>query len=74
MLIILSQEGNGELIYYERPDFDGPKISNYSKTMIADPTSLKQVLAMALGVKGYVKVIIIYTDYLSSNSLQPKCY
>ncbi len=53
--MFIFQEGNGELIYYERPDENGPKVSNYSKTMVSDPSSLNQVLTMALGVKGHVE-------------------
>ncbi|XP_046648012.1 uncharacterized protein LOC124338028 isoform X1 [Daphnia pulicaria] len=49
------KNGTGELIYYERPDTDGPKLSNYSKSMVTDPTSLKAVLQMALGTNGIVK-------------------
>ncbi|KAI9558334.1 hypothetical protein GHT06_015087 [Daphnia sinensis] len=45
----------GELIYYDRPDVDGPKLSSYSKSSVTDTTSLKSVLQMALGVKGLVK-------------------
>nr|CAH0102191.1 unnamed protein product [Daphnia galeata] len=49
------KDGTGELIYYERPDVEGPKLSNYSKSMVIDPTSLKTVLQMALGAIGTVK-------------------
>ena len=49
------QDGTGELIYYERPDVEGPKLSNYSKSMVIDLTSLKTVLQMALGAIGTVK-------------------
>ncbi|KAK4012368.1 hypothetical protein OUZ56_021468 [Daphnia magna] len=49
------KDGSGELIYYDRPDVDGPKLSSYSKSSVTDTTSLKSVLEMALGVKGLVK-------------------
>ncbi|KAM9845683.1 uncharacterized protein ACBR49_010710 isoform 1-T4 [Aulostomus maculatus] len=47
--------GSGQLIFYERPDTDGPKLSRYSISPTSDPTSLKAVLSDALGVKGEVK-------------------
>ncbi|XP_077120409.1 uncharacterized protein LOC143775768 [Ranitomeya variabilis] len=48
------QDGNGQLIYYERPDQLGPKLSNYSISNTADPHGLEAVLAEALGVRGKV--------------------
>ncbi|XP_044139342.1 uncharacterized protein LOC122929736 isoform X2 [Bufo gargarizans] len=48
------QDGNGQLIYYERPDQLGPKLSNYSISNTADPPGLETVLAQALGVRGKV--------------------
>ncbi|KAG7497931.1 hypothetical protein JOB18_046207 [Solea senegalensis] len=47
--------GSGQLIFYERPDTDGPKLSRYSISPTTDPQSLKTVLSDALGVKGEVK-------------------
>uniref|UniRef100_W5NJ96 Si:ch211-156b7.4 n=1 Tax=Lepisosteus oculatus TaxID=7918 RepID=W5NJ96_LEPOC len=47
--------GTGQLIFYERPDVDGPKLSNYSISVTNDPDGLKKVLSDALGVKGTVK-------------------
>ncbi|XP_044139343.1 uncharacterized protein LOC122929736 isoform X3 [Bufo gargarizans] len=47
-------DGNGQLIYYERPDQLGPKLSNYSISNTADPPGLETVLAQALGVRGKV--------------------
>ncbi|KAM6962127.1 adenylate cyclase CyaB-like [Tautogolabrus adspersus] len=46
---------SGQLIFYERPDTDGPKLSRYSISPTNDPLSLRAVLADALGVKGEVK-------------------
>ncbi|XP_059181983.1 uncharacterized protein LOC131960726 isoform X2 [Centropristis striata] len=46
---------SGQLIFYERPDTDGPKLSRYSISPTNDPTSLKTVLSDALGVKGQVR-------------------
>uniref|UniRef100_A0A3Q2UWV6 Si:ch211-156b7.4 n=1 Tax=Haplochromis burtoni TaxID=8153 RepID=A0A3Q2UWV6_HAPBU len=47
--------GSGQLIFYERPDTDGPKLSRYSITPTSDPQSLQVVLSEALGIKGEVK-------------------
>ncbi|XP_074554573.1 uncharacterized protein LOC141810704 isoform X2 [Halichoeres trimaculatus] len=46
---------SGQLIFYERPDTDGPKLSRYSISPTNDPPSLRDVLSDALGVKGEVK-------------------
>ncbi|XP_077956948.1 uncharacterized protein LOC144406136 isoform X2 [Gasterosteus aculeatus] len=47
--------GTGQLIFYERPDTDGPKLSRYSISPTSDPLSLRAVLSGALGVKGEVR-------------------
>ena len=44
-----------ELIYYERPDQDGPKRSDFYVFETARPAALKAVLAQALGVRGEVE-------------------
>uniref|UniRef100_A0A8B9S613 CYTH domain-containing protein n=1 Tax=Apteryx owenii TaxID=8824 RepID=A0A8B9S613_APTOW len=49
------QEGPAELIFYERPDAAGPKLSQYSISRTDDPEGLEAVLARALGVLGVVK-------------------
>ncbi|TNN47318.1 hypothetical protein EYF80_042498 [Liparis tanakae] len=46
---------SGQLIFYERPDTDGPKLSRYSISPTSDPQSLRTVLSDALGVKGEVR-------------------
>uniref|UniRef100_A0A3Q3W7I9 CYTH domain-containing protein n=1 Tax=Mola mola TaxID=94237 RepID=A0A3Q3W7I9_MOLML len=46
---------SGQLIFYERPDTDGPKLSRYSISPTSDPPSLRAVLSDALGVKGEVR-------------------
>ncbi|XP_046648013.1 uncharacterized protein LOC124338028 isoform X2 [Daphnia pulicaria] len=60
------KNGTGELIYYERPDTDGPKLSNYSKSMVTDPTSLKAVLQMALdevvGLGNFLELEVVLQD------------
>lgn len=45
------QDGNGELIYYERPDTEGPKLSSFEKTNITSENviGLTSVLSAALG-------------------------
>ena len=45
----------GYLIYYERPDQDGPKRSDYHLAKTNDPENLKTALSLALGVRGMVK-------------------
>lgn len=45
----------GWLIYYERPNQDGSRYSQYEFCEIADPGSLKSLLTVALGVKTIVK-------------------
>jgi predicted adenylyl cyclase CyaB len=45
----------GVLIFYERPDRDGPKRSDYHLAEIRDPESLKETLTLALGVRGVVR-------------------
>lgn len=45
----------GQLIYYERPNQDGPKRSDYYLSETHDPANLKSTLSMALGVRGVVR-------------------
>jgi predicted adenylyl cyclase CyaB len=44
-----------QLIYYERPDQDGPKRSDYQIFETSDPQNLKRVLSRALGIRGIVR-------------------
>lgn len=46
---------HAELIYYTRPDQDGPKRSDYHITRSNDPENLKRVLELAYGIRGVVK-------------------
>jgi predicted adenylyl cyclase CyaB len=46
---------HSELIYYTRPDQDGPKRSDYHITRSNDPENLKRVLELAYGIRGVVK-------------------
>ncbi|GMV79474.1 MAG: hypothetical protein AMXMBFR7_06580 [Planctomycetota bacterium] len=48
-------EGSGELIYYERPDLAGPKLSDYRIAPTLEPRKLQETLRMALGLRGIVK-------------------
>jgi len=45
----------GYLIYYERPDQDGPKRSDYHLAKTNEPENLKTALTLALGVRGVVR-------------------
>ncbi|MDL1911000.1 CYTH domain-containing protein [Chloroflexi bacterium CFX6] len=45
----------GQLIYYTRPDREGPKRSDYHISYTSDPESLKRVLELAYGLRGVVK-------------------
>ena len=44
-----------QLIYYERPDQDGPKRSDYHLFETDDPVNLKTTLSLALGERGVVR-------------------
>ena len=52
-LRVLANEA--ELIYYTRPDQQGPKRSDYHITHITDPENLKCVLELAYGIRGVVR-------------------
>lgn len=45
----------GQLVYYERADGDGPKRSDYRIFETSDVAGLRELLALALGVRGVVK-------------------
>lgn len=55
-LRILSPE-QGELIFYQRPDQEGPKTSHYFITSTSDPTGMRHVLATAYGEKAVVRKV-----------------
>lgn len=44
-----------ELIYYTRPDQQGPKRSDYHIAHVSDPENLKCVLEMVYGIRGVVR-------------------
>jgi predicted adenylyl cyclase CyaB len=48
-------DGQGELIYYRRPDQQGPKESFYIVSRTPTPEALRESLALAYGVIGRVK-------------------
>jgi len=45
----------GQLIYYTRPNQEGPKRSDYHIFFTADPSNLKHVLELAYGIRGIVR-------------------
>lgn len=47
--------GLGEIIFYERPDQAGAKVSTYDRCECADPKAVSAVLGRALGVRGVVE-------------------
>ena len=49
--------GSAQLIYYERPNREGPKRSDYHILETADAELLKSVLGLALGVRGVVRKV-----------------
>ena len=46
---------HAELIFYQREDVSGPKLSHYQIAKISGPEALKQVLSSALPVTGVVR-------------------
>lgn len=51
----LKNGGGGQLIFYNRADMEGPKLSDYSIYPTGNPVELTNLLSDALGVKGFVK-------------------
>jgi predicted adenylyl cyclase CyaB len=49
--------GVAQLIYYERPDQDGPKLSHYAIFESPEGAALRAVLAQALGIRGTVEKV-----------------
>jgi predicted adenylyl cyclase CyaB len=45
----------GQLIYYRRPNQEGPKRSDYHIFHTSDPENLKHVLELAYGIRGVVR-------------------
>lgn len=51
----LLEPDRGQLIYYARPDQEGPKRSEYHIYETPDPENLQRVLELAYGIRGRVK-------------------
>lgn len=47
--------GQGELIYYERPEQTGPKLSRYRVVPVSNRSALAELLGEALGLRAMVK-------------------
>jgi len=47
-------DGHGELIFYRRPDADGPKVSFYVLSPTESPDTLREALTLANGQEGRV--------------------
>uniref|UniRef100_A0A914WHH2 CYTH domain-containing protein n=1 Tax=Plectus sambesii TaxID=2011161 RepID=A0A914WHH2_9BILA len=54
-LRISSPNPNGQLIYYQRPNIAGPKVSDSRLTEVEDVLCLKKTLSLALGELGVVQ-------------------
>jgi predicted adenylyl cyclase CyaB len=48
------ESGHGELIFYRRPDADGPKLSFYVLSPTESPDTLREALTLANGQEGRV--------------------
>lgn len=51
----MTANSQGQLIFYTRPDQEGPKRSDYHISRISDPENLKHVLELAYGIRGVVR-------------------
>ena len=51
----LLAENRAQLIYYTRPDQEGPKRSDYHISHSSDPANLKRILELAYGIRGVVR-------------------
>ncbi|KAL8573098.1 hypothetical protein ACOMHN_027358 [Nucella lapillus] len=49
------KDSPAELIYYDRPDQAGPKLSDFHKVQTEHPDDLKKVLSQSLAVRSVVK-------------------
>jgi len=50
-----SGDGSAELIHYQRPDTDAAKLSDYVRTPVSSPASMRDALERALGAIGRVR-------------------
>jgi predicted adenylyl cyclase CyaB len=53
-LRVLSED-RAQLIYYTRPDQEGPKRSDYHIFHTSDPANLQRVLELAYGIRGVIR-------------------
>lgn len=44
-----------ELIYYDRPDQEGPKLSSFHKVEVDEPETMEKILECSVGIKGRVQ-------------------
>jgi len=51
----LQPPSKSQLIYYDRPDLEGPKLSEYDKIEIEEPEKLEKMLTLTNGIMGTVK-------------------
>lgn len=51
------KDGTGELIYYERPDTKGPKLSNYIRTKFNSKTACKEIDQILHQIHGHLGVV-----------------
>lgn len=59
-------DGSGELIFYQRADVLGPKLSQYTRSASADPATLRSILTQAMGQSG--RVVKRRTLYLAGRT------
>lgn len=52
--IKVNEKSRSELIFYQRPDHSGPKVSNFSTTPVTDADAMDWVLGSSLGRRGVV--------------------
>lgn len=61
MLLLLNyfcqQNNTGELIYYERPDTAGPKLSDYIRTEFNDKSACEGIDKILKKIHGYVGIV-----------------
>jgi predicted adenylyl cyclase CyaB len=48
-------DGSAELIFYERPDQQGPKLSSYVRTPVIESASMRELLGRSLKIVGTVR-------------------
>ncbi|XP_062582629.1 uncharacterized protein LOC134244365 [Saccostrea cucullata] len=55
-----TENKRSELCFYERPDQEEGKLSDFATSFISDPEGLKETLKRALGIKGILKKVRNY--------------